>query len=242
MGLFAFNIDMGRYIEAEAIWTSIHDSKLETSLPRHLQCNFKRWYAILHFFQRTLEEEELISVEHFARENRSRQDLRRAYQLRGDLQMQHNQWSLAAESFQEALRMARESQRTDLESEARLCLAKFHLGQLPDPREAANRLSQSKKCPPLYLAQLWLAIGDVEEAEKYALAAYRLAWADGEPYAYHYYLNEARSLLNQLGKTIPMLPPYDPAKDERFPWEADVIAAIEKLRAEANNDSDESES
>lgn len=28
------------------------------------------------------------------------------------------------------------------------------------------------------------------------------------------------------------LPPYDPAKDEPFPWEADVRAAIEKLRAE----------
>ncbi len=28
------------------------------------------------------------------------------------------------------------------------------------------------------------------------------------------------------------LPPYDPAIDEPFPWEADVRAAIEKLKAE----------
>ena len=27
-------------------------------------------------------------------------------------------------------------------------------------------------------------------------------------------------------------PPYDPVKDEPFPWEADVRAAIEKLKAE----------
>ncbi|MCH7849905.1 MAG: hypothetical protein IIB53_16275, partial [Planctomycetes bacterium] len=31
---------------------------------------------------------------------------------------------------------------------------------------------------------------------------------------------------------IPDLPPYDPAKDEKLPWEDGVAAAIEKLRAE----------
>lgn len=31
---------------------------------------------------------------------------------------------------------------------------------------------------------------------------------------------------------IPNFPSYDPARDEPFPWEADVRAAIEKLRAE----------
>jgi hypothetical protein len=31
---------------------------------------------------------------------------------------------------------------------------------------------------------------------------------------------------------IPALPPYDPNKEEPFPWEADVRAAIKKLRAE----------
>ena len=31
---------------------------------------------------------------------------------------------------------------------------------------------------------------------------------------------------------IPNLPPYDPAKDEPLPWEAEVRAAIEKLRTE----------
>jgi hypothetical protein len=31
---------------------------------------------------------------------------------------------------------------------------------------------------------------------------------------------------------IPDLPPYDPAKDGKFPCEDEVVAAIEKLRAE----------
>ena len=40
------------------------------------------------------------------------------------------------------------------------------------------------------------------------------------------------SVLNELSAEIPNLPSYDPAKDEKFPWEDKVAAAIEKLRAE----------
>ena len=48
-----------------------------------------------------------------------------------------------------------------------------------------------------------------------------------------YELNKAHVLLEQLGVDIPELPPYDPDKDEKFPWEEEVAAAIEKLKAEA---------
>ena len=45
-------------------------------------------------------------------------------------------------------------------------------------------------------------------------------------------LNKSSALLETLGERIPDLPPYDPAKDEKFPWEDEVVAAIETLRAE----------
>ena len=38
--------------------------------------------------------------------------------------------------------------------------------------------------------------------------------------------------MKQLGAEIPNLPPYDPAKDPKLPWEDEVEAAIAKLRAE----------
>lgn len=85
---------------------------------------------------------------------------------------------------------------------------------------------------PRLLATLWLAIGDHEQAEKHALAAYRWAWADGEPYVQRYELTRTTELLQQLNVPIPNLPPYDPAKDEKLPWEDAVAAAIEKLKAE----------
>ena len=66
----------------------------------------------------------------------------------------------------------------------------------------------------------------------HALAAYKWAWADGEPFVHRYELTKTTELLRQLNVPIPNLPPYDPAKDEPLPWEADVRAAIEKLRAE----------
>ena len=83
-----------------------------------------------------------------------------------------------------------------------------------------------------YLALLWQAIGDLDHAKHHALAAYEQAWAEGEPYVHRYELTKATGLLNELGVPIPNLEPYDPAKDEPFPWEVDVRAAIEKLRDE----------
>lgn len=77
-----------------------------------------------------------------------------------------------------------------------------------------------------------LAIGDHKQAKVHALAAYKRAWADGEPYVRRYELNKARALLEQLGADIPNLPSYDPAKDEKLPWEDEVAAAIAKLRSE----------
>jgi hypothetical protein len=61
----------------------------------------------------------------------------------------------------------------------------------------------------------------------YEPASFRL-----EGVVHRYELNKARALLEQLGAEIPDLPPYDPAKDEKLPWEDEVAAAIEKLRAE----------
>ncbi|HXM44768.1 MAG TPA: hypothetical protein VN924_26260 [Bryobacteraceae bacterium] len=54
----------------------------------------------------------------------------------------------------------------------------------------------------------------------------------GEPYVFRFELDKARALLEKLGAEIPNLPPYDPATAEKLPWEEEVAAAIEELRAE----------
>lgn len=168
-----------------------------------------------------------------AAQGKDRTTIRSLHRLRGDWRLTQGEWALAAASYQEAVRLARDTRSViDAGSETGLALAKHHLGQLANPREEAERLAQLHDPAHRFLAQLWLAIGDAEKAKHHALAAYKDCWADGEPYVHRYELTQTAELLRQMYVPIPNLPPYDPAKDEKLPWEAEVRAAIEKLRAE----------
>ena len=53
----------------------------------------------------------------------------------------------------------------------------------------------------------------VAAAEK----AFRLAWCDGPPFAYHWGLEAARKHLGELGAAEPKLPPFDESKFEPMP-------------------------
>jgi len=147
--------------------------------------------------------------------------------------MDHRKWQAAAESLSEALRMARERTLPDATTEAALALSKHHLGLLTseDARQEALRLSGGDG-PHRLLAMIWHALGDAERATEAALAAYKDAWADGEPYVLRYELNKATELLEELGVPLPDLEPYDEEADEPFPWEHDVRTVIDRLRAE----------
>ena len=79
------------------------------------------------------------------------------HRLRGEWRLEQGRWDLAVESLQEAVRMEHEVGQTDAWSETWLALARFHLGQLSNPRHEAERLTQAYgHFRPL--AELWLAI------------------------------------------------------------------------------------
>jgi hypothetical protein len=189
-------------------------------------------YAQFRFWLGDLNEQHLAHAEQLANAGKGRHIVRSLHRLRGEWRLERGEWSLAAESLREAVSMARAIGQTNAAAETQLALAQLHLGQLADPRRVAEQLANARQPSHRALADLWLAIGDREQARKHALAAYKWAWADGEPYVHLYELNKARALLEKLGAEIPNPPPYDPAKDEKFPWEDEVAAAIEKLRAE----------
>lgn len=189
-------------------------------------------YARFQFWQATLLEEHLSDAEGLAQQGKNRTVLRYIHRLRGLWRLDRNEWSLAGASFEEAVRMARERSIPDAESETGLALAKFHLGRLDDPKLEAQRLSELRNPADRLLAMLHFAIGDFEAAKRHALAAYRWAWADGEPFVNRYELTKTTELLEQIKVPTPELPPYDPAQDEKLPWEDAITAAIEKLRAE----------
>ncbi|HEX6183377.1 MAG TPA: DUF4062 domain-containing protein [Pyrinomonadaceae bacterium] len=223
---------IGAWVDAEAMWQLLDPMGRDWSRSRYRPGDAEYAYAVFQFYRGTLKEEHLANAERLAREGKNRVMVRRLFSLRGEWQLDQGQWAPAAESLQEAVRMAREVGQPKVAAEALLLLAKFRLGQSPAPRDEAEQIAKAKDPPHRVLAELWLAMGDREQAEKHALAAYKDAWADGEPYVYRHALNKARNLLEQLGAEIPDLPPYDPAKDEKLPWEDEFAAAIEKLRAE----------
>jgi hypothetical protein len=192
-------------------------------------------YARFCYCQGEWKEASYAHAEQLARTGANRFVIRSLHALRGSWCLEQKEWALAAESLSEAVRMARERSLTDSEAETGLALAKFHLGQLTDPASELERLSQLRNPAHRLLALLHLAIGEIEQAKQQALAAYKWAWADGEPFVNRYELTKTTELLQQMNVPIPNLPPYDPATYVKFPWEDELVAAIEQLRAEKEN-------
>lgn len=238
-GLFATRVDrfgqlavFGRWSDAEAMWQLLDRMGRDWPRWRYRPGQAEAMYAYFRFFKGDLTEDLLSNAEQLAKKGKSRSAIRSLYGLRGEWLLEQGQWELAATSLQEAIRMAHEIGMVNARAHAQLALAKFHLRQLPNARQVAEQLAAERLPAERPLANLWLALGEPEEAKKHARIAYETAWADGEPYVHRHGLDKARALLEQLGAEIPDLPPYGPTKDEKLPWEDDVAAALETLRAE----------
>ena len=232
LSLFVVQSELGHWQAAEATWHLLDrmGRTWNRSVYRHGEAEVV--FAKFHLFQGSLQEEHLTAAATSADQGGDRVLLRFLHWMRGAWRLEQGEWAMASASFDTAVTMAREVRLVDAEAETGLALAKPHLAQLTGSAATseAERLAQLRQPAHRYLGALWLALGDRTKAKHHALAAYRWAWADGEPYVRRYELTKSTELLNTLGVPIPNLPPYDPAKDEAFPWEADVRAAIEKLK------------
>ena len=67
------------------------------------------------------------------------------------------------------------------------------------------------------LAAIAVAEGDRPAAIAAAANAYKAAWCDGPPYAYHWGLEKAKAHLAALGAPEPVLPPFDESKFQPMP-------------------------
>ena len=235
----AFQSSLGQLPAAAETWRRLDPMGRDWMRGIYRQGNAEFSFARTQFWQGHLQEEHLRTAATLAEQDHNRGIIRNVHSLRGHWRLEQGAWAQAAASFNQAVAMAREVRRVDAASEAGLALAKVHLHQLTgdEARSEAQRLAQLRDIPDgrlanRFLAQLWQALGDLNQAKHYALAAYTLCWADGEPYVFRYGLSKATELLHELGVPLPNLPPYDPAKDEPFPWEADLRAFIATRRAE----------
>jgi len=136
--------------------------------------------------------------------------------------------SKADERLHHALARARAVNLAEEELPALVALAELRRRQgdlkaardlLDDVWEPAERgpypLFHAEACN--VLAQIERDAGDCAAAVEAATKAYRLAWCDGEPYAYHWGLVAARKHLAELGASEPFMPPFDESKFEPMP-------------------------
>ncbi|MDZ4288324.1 MAG: DUF4062 domain-containing protein, partial [Prosthecobacter sp.] len=205
--LFADQSRFGKWSESEATWRLLDPMGRRWPREVYRQGDAEFHFAQSKFWQGTLQEEHLTAATTLAEPDNSRATLRKIHGLRGSWRLDQDDYPQAAASFQEAVRMARERSLVHAESETGLALAKFHLSQLTDDeaRSEAERLAQLHQPEHRTLAMLWRAIGDPDQAKHHALAAYRWAWADGEPYVNRYELTKTTELLQQMNVPIPVL-------------------------------------
>ncbi len=71
-------------------------------------------------------------------------------------------------------------------------------------------------------ARTYITLGDTKEAQKYALAAYKYAWADGEPNIRFWPLDKSRKILDELGVAYPSLPPFVQSDIQKMPNEDEI--------------------
>ncbi|GAA0308924.1 hypothetical protein GCM10009087_18690 [Sphingomonas oligophenolica] len=223
-------LDIGKYTQVENINADLatRTPPLGRNLYRAGECEFLA--IVLNYQLGTLVEAELKAGEDVAHAGNTRA-------LQRSLAALHGRWLLdqgaplpAITHLQTAISMARDVGRKDLIAEAALALARLRC-QDEDLQIEPERWNRFGGTAALYIAWFWQECGERERAITAASRAFRDAHDPGEPYVYRWDADRARALLLELGATPEEIPPYDPAADLPFPWEADVRALIAKLDA-----------
>jgi tetratricopeptide (TPR) repeat protein len=172
--------------------------------------------------------------ESVAREAHSTEELPEFAKLRAQWELEQDHPQAAQMALDAAERVIMILRKTGERDSGPFAMRALALARLNRPADAWQSLQEGSVGMEysLYAAQTYIALGEPERARESVREAYELAWDDGPPYAYHWYLERCRKILKQLGEPEPQLPPFNPAKVEKLPHEEEILAAIEKLKKE----------
>jgi tetratricopeptide (TPR) repeat protein len=152
----------------------------------------------------------------------------RAIRLQGTAALELGDLESADEQLHHALSLAREVNLVEEELATLISLAELQRRRddlrgarelLEDAWDLAERGPFVLLHADAYnvLAHIERDTGNNEAAVDAATSAYRLAWCDGPPFAYHWGLAAARRHLNELAAPEPEMPPFDPDKHGPMP-------------------------
>jgi tetratricopeptide (TPR) repeat protein len=225
---------LGRLEEAEALFASFQareQSLRHTDRPGHA----KYWLARLRFFQGRLTVADLDHAEQVVAAARNLRGQHRLAALRAEWELIRGKPLPALEAIEHALSLVRRTGEPAADYLGIRALALARLGQA-EAREALAEAAEvwdgRRPLFPVCAAETCLVLGDREQARAFVRQAYPLAWADGPPYVRWYELKRCRDLLADLGEPEPQLPPFDPARVQPIPFEAEIRAVIDKLKAQ----------
>jgi tetratricopeptide (TPR) repeat protein len=151
-----------------------------------------------------------------------------AARLQGAAALALNDFAKAEERLHHALTRSRTVNLVEEELAVLVALAELRRRQ--GDRKAVRELLDDVWDPaergpyPLLHADAYNVLAQIERDEgnhsaaiDAATKAYRLAWCDGPPFAYHWGLVAARKHLQELGAPEPAMPPFDESKFEPMP-------------------------
>lgn len=225
--------DTGRWAEAEAAYAAFCDAP-PLDRPAFWQADAEKYRAEMLLYRGKDAAAALDRAWALSVESKHALGQRQIHQLRGEAALLAGDADAAAAHFEEAIAMARQSGSDEgvswLGGLARARGAQSVSCAAQGRADEARRLVKESG-RYIDAAEVYLTLGDVEQARDYALAAYRWAWADGPPYVWWWSLERAKRVLAALDEPEPEMPPFDPDAVEPLPYEDEIRAFIEELAA-----------
>src|SRR5581483_816764 len=175
---------IGKWAEAQGEWDKLQQHRFSVRVARHnyVDGDEQLIFAQFRFWKGDVQPQHFNDAESHARHDHNRRVVRSVHALRGAWSLDRGDCVHASESLSEAVAMARAAGQQDTLSETKLVVALLQIGRLPDADRQAELLSQRKRPAHVDLGHLWRLIGDPSRAREHALAGYKWAWSDGEPY------------------------------------------------------------
>lgn len=217
----------GRFDEADSSFVSFHERR-QPPLKYYRAGDAEYWLAVRRFFHGKLAETDLDHAEELATNGRNLRGQQRLAALRSEWELRRGNPASALAAIEQTLSIAR---RTGAPASGALGIRALVLARLSHAPEAREALAEADETSSV-VAEAWLALGDLDRARACVQRAYQYAWADGPPHIHWYELKRCRELMAELGEPEPQLPPFDPAKVEPIPFEAEIHAVIERLKRE----------
>lgn len=229
--LAAIHTYMGHF---EEVPVQIEAFRKGEPLPRHVYRpgGAERYLCWSKFFQNALTFQDTAKVLRLATEERSVEVERSIYHLQAELTLQQGDALEAVGYAEQAMAIANKSGVPAAHHHG--CLARALATQglwerakttIEEALEPAFEGVLDR--PYCDAAEVYLRIGDKNGAQRYALLAYKQAWAEGPPFVWWWWLERAKRVLATLGVAVPALPPFDRGRVEGIPNESAIRNLIQ---------------